>query len=50
MGGCRHVLSAGVALDLLDAGVYAWLQVPGGRGRPNAGAVVDSDGVTVIDT
>ena len=37
-------------LDLLDAGVYAWLQVPGGRGRPNAGAVVDADGVTVIDT
>jgi cyclase len=39
-----------VPLDLLDAGVYAWLQVPGGRGRPNAGAVVDTDGVTVIDT
>jgi glyoxylase-like metal-dependent hydrolase (beta-lactamase superfamily II) len=39
-----------VPLDLLDAGVYAWLQVPGGRGRPNAGAVVDADGVTVIDT
>lgn len=37
-------------LDLLDAGVYAWLQAPGGRGRPNAGAVVDADGVTVIDT
>src|SRR5918996_3756054 len=39
-----------VPLDLLDAGVYAWLQAPGGRGRPNAGAVVDADGVTVIDT
>jgi cyclase len=39
-----------VPLDPLDAGVYAWLQVPGGRGRPNAGAVVDADGVTVIDT
>jgi glyoxylase-like metal-dependent hydrolase (beta-lactamase superfamily II) len=39
-----------VALDLLDAGVYAWLQVPGRRGRPNAGAVVDADGVTLIDT
>jgi glyoxylase-like metal-dependent hydrolase (beta-lactamase superfamily II) len=39
-----------VALDPLDAGVYAWLQSPGGRGRPNAGAVVDADGVTVIDT
>jgi cyclase len=50
MGGHRHLRSAGVPLDLLDAGVYAWLQVRGGRGRPNAGAVVDSDGVTVIDT
>ena len=49
-GGRRHLRSAGVPLDLLDAGVYAWLQVPGGRGRPNAGAVVDADGVTVIDT
>ncbi|HZA78076.1 MAG TPA: hypothetical protein VE623_16960 [Acidimicrobiales bacterium] len=37
-------------LDVLDAGVYAWLQVPGGRGRPNAGAVVDGDGITVVDT
>jgi cyclase len=50
MGGRRHLRSAGVPLDPLDAGVYAWLQVPGGRGRPNAGAVVDADGVTVIDT
>jgi glyoxylase-like metal-dependent hydrolase (beta-lactamase superfamily II) len=48
--GRRHLRSAGVPLDLLDAGVYAWLQVPGGRGRPNAGAVVDADGVTLIDT
>jgi cyclase len=39
-----------VPLDLLDAGVHAWLQAPGRRGRPNAGAVVDADGVTVIDT
>ena len=37
-------------LDVLDAGVYAWLQVSGGRGRPNAGAVVDGDGITVVDT
>jgi glyoxylase-like metal-dependent hydrolase (beta-lactamase superfamily II) len=39
-----------VALDPLDVGVYVWLQLPGGRGRPNAGAVVDPDGVTVVDT
>ena len=36
-------------LDLLVPGVYAWLQLPGGRGRANAGAVVDADGVTVVD-
>jgi cyclase len=36
-------------LDLLVPGVYAWLQLPGGRGRANAGAVVDTDGVTVVD-
>ena len=28
----------------------AWLQDPPGRGRPNAGVVVDPDGVTVVDT
>jgi cyclase len=39
-----------VSLAPLDAGVYAWLQPGGGRGRPNAGAVVDADGITVIDT
>jgi glyoxylase-like metal-dependent hydrolase (beta-lactamase superfamily II) len=39
-----------MALQRLDAGVYAWLQDPTGRGRPNAGVVVDADGVTVIDT
>ena len=38
-----------MGLDQLDAGVHAWLQLPGGRGRPNAGVVVDVDGVTVID-
>ncbi|HEY8524767.1 MAG TPA: MBL fold metallo-hydrolase [Acidimicrobiales bacterium] len=36
-------------LAQLDAGVYAWLQLPGGRGRANAGAIVDADGVTVVD-
>jgi glyoxylase-like metal-dependent hydrolase (beta-lactamase superfamily II) len=39
-----------VGLELLDAGVYAWLQHPAGRGVPNAGAVVDGDGITVVDT
>jgi glyoxylase-like metal-dependent hydrolase (beta-lactamase superfamily II) len=39
-----------VSLEPLDAGVFAWLEPGGGRGRPNAGAVVDADGITVIDT
>lgn len=37
-------------LDQLVPGVHAWLQLPGGPGRANAGVVVDEDGVTVIDT
>ena len=37
-------------LDPLVSGVYAWLQLPSGPGRANAGAVIDEDGVTVIDT
>jgi cyclase len=39
-----------VALAPLAPGVLAWLQDPPGRGRPNAGVVVDPDGVTVVDT
>ena len=39
-----------MTLDLLEAGVYAWLQVPGEPGRANAGVVVDDDGITVVDT
>jgi cyclase len=39
-----------MALEALDAGVYAWLQLPPGDGRANAGVVVDVDAVTVIDT
>ena len=39
-----------MSLDLLVPGVYAWLQSPGGVGRANAGAVIDDDGITVIDT
>jgi glyoxylase-like metal-dependent hydrolase (beta-lactamase superfamily II) len=35
----------------LDTGVLAWLQAGAPRrGRPNAGVVVDADGVTVVDT
>jgi glyoxylase-like metal-dependent hydrolase (beta-lactamase superfamily II) len=37
-------------LDHLMPGVHAWLQLPGGPGRTNAGVVVDEDGVTVVDT
>jgi cyclase len=41
-----------VAAELtpLAQGVFAWLQEPPGHGRPNAGAVIDPDGVTLIDT
>ncbi|HET6953842.1 MAG TPA: hypothetical protein VFI47_25990, partial [Acidimicrobiales bacterium] len=39
-----------MTLEPLDAGVYVWIGQPTRRGRPNAGAVVDADGVTVIDT
>jgi cyclase len=39
-----------MALEVLDTGVYAWLQGPPGAGRANAGVVVDADGVTVVDT
>ena len=34
----------------LDDGVYAWLADEPGPGRPNAGVVVEDDGVTVIDS
>jgi cyclase len=37
-------------LRLLATGVYAWIEDRPGPGRPNAGAVIDADGVTVIDT
>jgi glyoxylase-like metal-dependent hydrolase (beta-lactamase superfamily II) len=37
-------------LDLLDAGVHAWIQSPAGPGRATAGVVVDADGITLIDT
>lgn len=49
MNGRGVVVSMAMGLDQLDAGVHAWLQLPGGRGWANAGAVVDVDGVTVVD-
>jgi cyclase len=39
-----------MALTQVTQGVYAWLQVPSGIGRTNAGVVVDEDGLTVVDT
>jgi glyoxylase-like metal-dependent hydrolase (beta-lactamase superfamily II) len=39
-----------VALVPLAPGVLAWLHDTPGRGRPNAGVIVDPDGVTVVDT
>src|SRR5262245_64778449 len=40
-----------MSLEPLDAGVYVWMpEGPPGRGSPNAGAVVDPDGITLIDT
>jgi cyclase len=36
--------------DLLVPGVYAWLEQPSGPGLANAGAIVDDDGVTLVDT
>jgi len=42
--------SAPVLLDPLATGVFGWLQWPPGRGRANAGVVVDADGITLIDT
>jgi cyclase len=39
-----------VSLEVLAPGVLAWLQEPSRFGRPNAGVVVDEDGLTVVDT
>jgi cyclase len=38
------------SLTALAPGVYAWVEEPHAIGRPNAGAVVDEDGTTVVDT
>jgi cyclase len=37
-------------LDELGEGVYVWMQRPPGHDRPNAGVVVEADGITLIDT
>jgi glyoxylase-like metal-dependent hydrolase (beta-lactamase superfamily II) len=37
------------ALELLAPGVYAWLARPARPGHPNAGAVIDPDGLTLVD-
>lgn len=34
----------------LAPGVLVWLQHPHTHGRPNAGVIVDDDGITVVDT
>jgi glyoxylase-like metal-dependent hydrolase (beta-lactamase superfamily II) len=40
-----------MSLEPLDAGVYVWMpDGPPRRGSPNAGAVVDPDGITLVDT
>lgn len=41
---------SGGFLTNLVPGVYAWLQDAPGLGRPNAGVVVDEDGLTIVDT
>jgi cyclase len=38
------------SLIALAPGVYAWLDESPGIGHPNAGVVVDEDGLTVVDT
>ncbi len=45
MGGRREA-----QLEPLAQGVYAWVQPDPGWGRPNAGVVIDVDGITVVDT
>src|SRR4029453_10857161 len=46
----RLLTSPVVLLDPLATGVFGWFQWPPGRGRANAGVVVDADGITVVDT
>lgn len=41
---------ADAVLEPLGDGVSAWLQSPPGHDHPNAGIVVEGDGITVVDT
>ncbi len=41
---------ADAMLEPLAAGVFAWLARPAGPGRPNAGALIDEDGLSLIDS
>jgi cyclase len=41
---------SGPQLVELADGVFVWLQHPHSHGRPNAGVVVEGDGITLIDT
>jgi glyoxylase-like metal-dependent hydrolase (beta-lactamase superfamily II) len=43
-------MSAAAELMTLAPGVSAWIQTPFGAGRPNAGVIVDTDGITLVDT
>lgn len=39
-----------MSLTLLETGVYAWMAASPAVGYPNAGVVIDHDGITVIDS
>ena len=38
------------SLEQMGPGVLAWLDDDPGPGRPNAGVVIDDDGLTLVDT
>jgi cyclase len=42
--------ATGTRLEALGDSVHAWLQHPPGHDRPNAGVIVEADGITLIDT
>ena len=44
------VSDADAVLEPLGDGVSAWLQSPPGHDHPNAGIIVEGDGITVVDT
>lgn len=48
--GSHQLRSSAVLLDPLATGVFGWFQWPPGRGRANAGVIVDADGITLVDT